>query len=240
VLLGGRLLGDEQATLARGTAAHTVLAACRIMIVSDSCPSQSQLYTVYKTPLPSIPPTPPTHVTSCHFMLCHDLTSHAHRRQPSRAHKRQPNDHPAGLVDVLVLQSPREIPHQVPDPVRAVEREGHGGEELERQLGRERQAAERRRHRARLQVPAEQWCNEVAEAEDVEGTAERAPRDAVHRRQVPGHLRLVDGEVGRDGTRQALLDEQLVAVVLVDVLGGGGASVGGLLAAVDRFVCVCV
>ena len=48
-------------------------------------------------------------------------------------------------------------------------------------------------------MPPEQGRDEVCGAEDVEAAGEGAAGDAVEGGGVPGHLRLVDCQVGGDG-----------------------------------------
>jgi hypothetical protein len=59
-------------------------------------------------------------------------------------------------------------------------------------------------------VPAEGGRNQVERAVGVEATAEDAAGDTVQRRQIPGNLRAVDGEMRRDGAVQTLLSEDVV------------------------------
>ena len=69
-------------------------------------------------------------------------------------------------------------------------------------------------------MPAQQWGYQVGEAEEVEGTGEGDSRDAVQRGGDPGYLRLVDGEVGGDGSVEALFGEDRVAFGVGDVACG--------------------
>jgi hypothetical protein len=71
-------------------------------------------------------------------------------------------------------------------------------------------------------VQAEERGDQIGEAEDVKAAAEDGPGDAIERRTDPGDLRPVDGEVGRDGAVEALLDEDFVAFALGDRLACRG------------------
>ena len=106
----------------------------------------------------------------------------------------------------------------MPYAVETMKRERERHERLDRELGQQRQTAERGRHARALKVPAEQRGDEVGGAEDVEAAGESGARDAVHDGQDPWDLGLVDGEVGGVGPVLALGDEDGVAFVF----GGGG------------------
>jgi hypothetical protein len=66
-------------------------------------------------------------------------------------------------------------------------------------------------------VPSSVRSDEVGDSKQVEGAGQGNAGDTVETRGDPGDLRLVDGEVGRDGAVDALLDENLLG------LGFGGA-----------------
>ena len=67
--------------------------------------------------------------------------------------------------------------------------------------------------------------DEVQAAEGVEGAADDEARDAVQRREVPGYLRFVDGEVRGDGAVEALLREDGVLFGLFRDRGCGREAV---------------
>ena len=69
-------------------------------------------------------------------------------------------------------------------------------------------------------MPTEQGGDEVAKAEDVETSREDGARNAVEDGEVPGYLRLVDGEVRGDGAGEALFYKAFV--------GGGGVGRRGV------------
>ena len=80
----------------------------------------------------------------------------------------------------------------MPNPIERMERKKRRSKELDRHLSIERHARESSHHAAGLeQVPAQEWRDEVAEAEDVEGAAEHGARYAVPAGQYPGDLRFV-------------------------------------------------
>lgn len=100
----------------------------------------------------------------------------------------------------------------MPDAVPGMKRKRPGDGELDHALGHGAEAAEPLRHRGRLEVPAQQRGDEVCGAEEVEAAGEGAAGDAVRDGGVPGHLRLVDGQVRGDGPVQALRGEDGVCV----------------------------
>ena len=93
----------------------------------------------------------------------------------------------------------------MPNAVERVEEHGERKEALQGNLGSRGPGRDRRDHRRRLEVPSRVRRDEVCEAEEVQRAGQRDARDAVQRRGDPGDLRLVDGQVGRDGAREALL-----------------------------------
>jgi hypothetical protein len=149
-----------------------------------------------------------------------------------RRNNRKSNNRPPSADNLLVREPNTDIPQQVPDAVEAVEEHGESKEALERNLRRRGPRRDRRDHARRLKVPSRVWRSEVRETEQVQRAAERDARDAVQRRRVPGDLRAVDGEVGRDGTLEALLCEDLGGGFLGCGLcccepGGGQYGFGG-------------
>lgn len=113
----------------------------------------------------------------------------------------------------------------MPDTVEAVKGKREGSRELGRDLQGHGPGPKRRRHAGRLQMPAEQRRDQIGGTEGVEAPAEDRAGDSVQRRAVPGDLRLVDGQVRRDGPVQPLLDEDVVRVGCADC-GCCGGSVG--------------
>ncbi len=76
-------------------------------------------------------------------------------------------------------------------------------------------------------MPSQQRGDEVRGAEDVEASGEGAAGDAVEGGCVPGHLGLVDCQVGGDGAVQALGGEDGVRVGGFRWLGLGVGFCGG-------------
>lgn len=103
------------------------------------------------------------------------------------------------------------------NPIERMKRKRQREPKLDGHLGRQRQGSERGSQRRGFQVPAEEWRDQVADTEEVEGTGEDGARDAVQSRDVPGDLRLVDGEVRGDGPVEPLFDDE----------GFCGGGVGG-------------
>ena len=68
-------------------------------------------------------------------------------------------------------------------------------------------------------MQADVGSDEVKAAEGIEGAADDQAGDAVQRGEVPGDLRLVDGEMRSDGAVEALLCED---VVLLGLFGDCG------------------
>ena len=77
-------------------------------------------------------------------------------------------------------------------------------------LCHDRPGCETSRQASTLDMPAEEGRDEIGGAEDVETSAEERGGDAVCGTAVPGDLRLVNSEMGRDGTGEALFCEDLV------------------------------
>jgi hypothetical protein len=93
-----------------------------------------------------------------------------------------------------------------------VESKWQGNTELCRNLQRHRPTRECGDQRSAVEVPSEQRSNEVGAAKDVESTGEDGAGDAVGNRRIPGHLWLVNAEVGRDWAEFALVDEDFVGI----------------------------
>ena len=90
---------------------------------------------------------------------------------------------------------------------------------LRRKLQRQWPSSKCCGHRGTAIREADQWANEVGEAEDVETAGEDGAGDTVQGGGVPGYLWAVDGEVGGGWTVAALLDENFVGVFWGELLG---------------------
>jgi hypothetical protein len=123
----------------------------------------------------------------------------------------------------------------MPQSVERVVSKRHCNSELGEDLERQRPRGEAGGQHGALEVPADGGRNQVQDAEDVEAAAQGDTGDAVEGRAVPGDLRLVDAEMGRDGAVQALLCEDLVrglgrghgrggGISAVAVVSGGGSG----------------
>lgn len=134
------------------------------------------------------------------------------RSQSQRTNSTQTHHRPTSSNNALVLEIQRQIPNQMPNAIKRMERKGHRNNELQSSLHQQRQASKRRSHARRIQVPAEQGRDEICGTENVEPAGENAAGDTVQCGENPGDLGLVDCEVGRDGATFALLDEDLVGV----------------------------
>lgn len=128
---------------------------------------------------------------------------------------------PARLDDSVVGQTTAQIPSQVAEAVEGVvgEGEGHGG--LEEDLGGDGESTHSGNHGGRLKVPAESGRGEVCGGPEVERAGESDTANTVQGGADPADLGAVDGQVGRDGAVQALLDQDLGGV-----LGGRGDGPG--------------
>jgi hypothetical protein len=135
-----------------------------------------------------------------------------------RRNNSQTNSSPPSANDLLVGEPNTHIPQQMPDTVEAVEEHGESKEALQRDLRRRGPRSNRRNHAGSLKVPSRVRRSEVGETEQVQRAGQSDACDAVQGRGVPGDLRAVDGEMGRDGALEALLCEDL----------GGGFLRGGL------------
>ena len=149
------------------------------------------------------------------------------KSQKPRRHRTQPHHKPAGPNNLLVLELPPRIPHQMPYTIEAVERKEKRQHPLDRHLDQQRHRSEPGNQAARLEeVQSQKRLHEVAEPEYVEGAREHAARDPVQARGYPCYLRPVDAQVRRDGPVQALLDEDIGALLGGDVRGCCGESGG--------------
>lgn len=124
------------------------------------------------------------------------------------------NDRPARPDDLLVGETDTNVPGQMPDTVQRVEEEGKGEEALKGKLSRCGPSRNSRNQRCRLEVPSSVRRKEVGESKQIQRAAESDASDSVQRRGVPGDLRPVDGQVGRNGASEALLAENLCCLSL--------------------------
>lgn len=122
----------------------------------------------------------------------------------------------------------------MPQAVERVVGERHGDGELGEGLEGEGPRGEAGGEHGALEVPADGGRDEVEDAEGVEAAGEGDAGDTVERRAVPGDLRLVDAEVGSDGTVEALLCEDLVRGLGRAHGCGGGVSVGAVVSGRKR------
>ena len=103
----------------------------------------------------------------------------------------------------------------MPQTIQTVEckwpRHNHLGEDLR---GHRPRSEASREHRG-FQVQAERGREQVADAVEVESAGEGDAGDAIQRGGDPGDLPFVDGEMGRDGPAQALLDEDFFGGIVV-------------------------
>jgi hypothetical protein len=107
----------------------------------------------------------------------------------------------------------------MPNAVQAVERNGHGQAEFDKDLGQQWQSTKRSRDRCGFKVPADDGGNQVSGCVDVESARGDRAGNTVQGTGVPGDLGAVDGQVRSDGPVQTLLRKDLGRV---DCVGGGG------------------
>ncbi|OSS46828.1 hypothetical protein B5807_09059 [Epicoccum nigrum] len=138
-----------------------------------------------------------------------------------RCNNCQTNNRPSSPDNLLVGETDTNIPQQVPHAVERVEEHGEREEALQRHFGSRGPRRDGRDHRGGLKVPSGVGCGEVCETEEVQRAGQRNASDAVERGRVPGDLRAVDGQVGRDGAVQALLAEDLLRGILRGGFGCG-------------------
>lgn len=100
----------------------------------------------------------------------------------------------------------------MPHAVETVERHRQRQRKLGQNLRRHRPGRKGRSHALALQMPAEQWRDEVGGTEDVEAAGEDGAGNAVERGENPGYLWAVDGQMRGGGAVLALLDEDFVRV----------------------------
>lgn len=131
------------------------------------------------------------------------------RGQISRCQNTRDHDEPTSPLDRLVAQCGTGVPYQMSDTVEAVICGKPSERKLERELGNRAHRSNRGDHRCRVEVPAEQGRDEVAETEEVETAGQDRACDTVQRGANPGDLWLVDGEMRSDWSVETLLNELL-------------------------------
>lgn len=130
-----------------------------------------------------------------------------------------------GSPDVLVgLDNSRlgetlaSVVQEVLEAADGVVDEGEAQRELDAALDSEGQTSGEAGDACALEVKSDKRGGEVGEGETVHGRGEGAAGDSVPGGATePCLLYLVDGQMGRDGTVEALVDEDLVAVLLRDL-----------------------
>lgn len=104
------------------------------------------------------------------------------------------------------------------DAVDEVEHEREAQQELDTAVDNPGHSSERGRKARALEVPAEEWRGEVSGEVEVGAAGEEAAGDTGPGGGAePGLGELVDAEMGRDGAVEALVDEDLVALILGDL-----------------------
>lgn len=110
------------------------------------------------------------------------------------------------------------------DTADGVVDEGEAKSELETTLDGEGKTGDEASDAQALEVKTDEGSGEVGDGETVEGDGESRTSDTVPGGATePCLLELVDGQMGRDGSVEALVNEDLVAVILGDLDGTLGA-----------------
>ena len=86
---------------------------------------------------------------------------HLQKGQNQAGEDAQPNDGPAGNLDLLVADTLAHIPHQVSQAVKAVVGKGEAGDELSQDGEGSRPCGEGSGNAGALDVPAEGGSNQV-------------------------------------------------------------------------------
>lgn len=142
-----------------------------------------------------------------------------------RHRRRAPDGILVPLDDHLPEPRRRAILYQVLDTIETMEHKGPRQKHLDSTLDQQWQRRERSRHRGRLQVPAGERCNQVADAVDVQAACEGHARESLEDgRADVGLLLVVDLEVGRYGAVEPLLRQEGLRLARGHALGGGGAA----------------
>jgi hypothetical protein len=114
------------------------------------------------------------------------------------------------------------------DAVDEVENEGEAEEELDASVDDPGHGSERGRKARALEVPAQKRGGEVAGEVKVGAAGEEAAGDTGPCGGAEPRLReLVNAEMGGDGAVEALVDEDLVALILRDLGRCDGAARSG-------------
>ncbi|KAI9777252.1 MAG: hypothetical protein M1839_008982 [Geoglossum umbratile] len=164
------------------------------------------------------PEHPPQTVQLPHKKV-YPFAQQLYQRQGNRACHRQAHNCPPRPYNLLIQQLLPGIPDQMPNAIPAVIRKRQADKVLGSDLCGNGPGGKGGGDALGLEVPAEERGDEVGGGEEVERAAEERAADAVEGRAVPGDLRAVDGEVGRDGAAFALLGQD-------GVRGGRGESLG--------------
>ncbi len=99
----------------------------------------------------------------------------------------------------------------MPQPIETMICKRERQPRLNKHLRNNRPACERGGKGRTLEMPAEERGDEVEGAVGVDDGGEGCAGDAVEGGAVPGYLGLVDGEMGGDGTVEALVGEDFLA-----------------------------
>lgn len=137
-------------------------------------------------------------------------------RSPSRS---------LSLDNRRLVETLAQVKHQMPDTVDEVIRERETQQELNTVVQHRGHVSKGLRQRRALDVPAEQWGDEVGREVDVGRAGERAACNAGPGGVAePRLVELVDAQVRRDGTVKTLVGEDVVTL--------GGSELRGLDGAV--------
>ena len=88
----------------------------------------------------------------------------------------------------------------MPQSVPAMKRKRKTDGPLDQPLSNFPKTAKPFRQSDALEMPAQQWGDEVGGAEEIEAAAQERAGDTVQRREIPCYLGFVDCEMWRDGT----------------------------------------
>ena len=80
----------------------------------------------------------------------------------------------------------------MPNPIVRMKGERHRNTKLQQHLRSNRQRSEGSRHARAIEMPSEEWGEEVGGAKDVEAAAESASSDTIQGGEIPADLGLVD------------------------------------------------
>lgn len=123
-----------------------------------------------------------------------------------------------GLDNSRLGETLASVVQEVLEAADGVVDEGEAQRELDAALDGEGETGGEAGDACALEVESDKRSDEVGEGEAVHGRGEGAAGDSVPGGATePCLLDLVDGQMGRDGTVEALVDEDLVAVLLRDL-----------------------